>query len=320
MATFMDLRQLRYFVGIVQAGGLSRAADQLHVAQSAISHHLASLEAELDRKLVLRGPKGIVLTEAGTTLYRHAEAILRHIEAAKRDVVTASSVPSGHVSVGFPSALSAILGYELFVRMRHAYPQILLHITDGNSSLLRERLNNGRLDLALLFTARSERGLAAEPLVLEDLFFVTSDPNPDPICLADVSRYPLIVPGPGSGIQRAVQEAFVERGLTITTIGEIDTLTTLHRAVAAGLGNTILPWSALYDGDRQISLNYRRFLDANLNRPVALCMSEVAERHPAIDAAAATLANLIRGMVESGRWQGVSLIAANGPSISPSPP
>ena len=78
----MDLRQLRYFVGIVQAGSLSRAADQLHIAQSAISHHLASLEFELDRQLVTRGPKGILLTEAGSVLYRHAEAILRHVKSA----------------------------------------------------------------------------------------------------------------------------------------------------------------------------------------------------------------------------------------------
>src|SRR5580698_11134280 len=101
----MDLRQLRYFVGIVQAGSLSRAADQLRVAQSAISLHLASLESELDRQLVTRGPKGIQLTEAGDILYRHAEAILRHVEFAKQDAITALDVPSGRVFIGLPRLL-----------------------------------------------------------------------------------------------------------------------------------------------------------------------------------------------------------------------
>src|SRR5208282_4287764 len=114
----MDLRQLRYFVGIVQAGSLSRAADRLHVAQSAISHHLSSLEAELERQLVTRGPKGILLTEAGSVLYRHAEAILRHVEFAKQDAMSALNVPSGRVSIGFPVALASILAPELFVRVR----------------------------------------------------------------------------------------------------------------------------------------------------------------------------------------------------------
>src|ERR1700689_2317281 len=113
----MDLRQLRYFVGIVQAGSLSRAADQLHVAQSAISHHLATLESELNRQLVTRGPKGIQLTDAGSVLYRHAEAILRHVEFAKYDAMSALKVPSGRVSIGFPGVLAPLLSYELFARV-----------------------------------------------------------------------------------------------------------------------------------------------------------------------------------------------------------
>src|SRR5471032_3006725 len=194
----MDLRQLRYFVGIVQAGSLSRAADHLHVAQSAISHHLASLEAEMTKPLVTRGPKGIALTEAGTILYRHAEAILRHVEFAKQDAMSTMAVPSGHVAVGFPAALSAILGYELFERVRSAYPQILLHLVDGNSALLRELLDNGRLDIAILFAGQPERGLAVEPLLLEELFYVTADTATGPISLADAARHPLLLPGPGS--------------------------------------------------------------------------------------------------------------------------
>src|SRR5487761_1811693 len=105
----MDLRQLRYFVGIVRAGSLSRAADQLHVAQSAVSHHLARLESELGKQLVTRGPKGILLTDAGDVLYRHAESVLRHVDSARQDTMRVLNVPSGRVSVGFPGVLAPIL-------------------------------------------------------------------------------------------------------------------------------------------------------------------------------------------------------------------
>jgi LysR family nitrogen assimilation transcriptional regulator len=316
----MDLRQLRYFVGIVQAGSLSRAADHLHVAQSAISHHLASLETELDKQLVMRGPKGIVLTDAGAVLYRHAEAILRHVELAKQDATNTLSVPSGHVSIGFPSALSAILGFELFVRVRKAHPQILLHVTDGNSSLLRERLDTGRLDIAVLFAGHAERGLAVEPLLIEELFYVTAATETGPISLAEAARLPLLVPGPGSGVQRTAQQMFKEHGLSVTPIGEIDSVQTLCRAVASGIGNTILPWSALYDGGREITLNHRKFADARLTRPVALCLSEVAHHSPAIEAVASVLRDLVTELVASKRWQGVALIAAAELSLSPLPP
>ena len=305
----MDLRQLRYFVGIVQAGSLSRAADQLHVAQSAVSHHLNSLESELDRQLLTRGPKGIILTDAGAVLYRHAEAILRQVEFAKRDATSVLNVPSGGVSIGVPVALAAILSFELFMRVRNAYPQILLHVTDGNNALLRERLVNGRLDTAVLFADRHERGLAVEPLLQEELFYVTADSDTSPIGLAEVAQRPLLVPGPGAASRRIAQEVFKKHGLTVTLIVEINTLGALRRAIASGIGNSILSWAALYDGDRKISLNYRRFAEVEMVRPVALCFSEVAQRSPAIDAVALTLKSLVRELVESGNWHGVSLVA-----------
>jgi LysR family nitrogen assimilation transcriptional regulator len=313
----MDLRQLRYFVGIVQAGSLSRAAHQLHVAQSAISHHLASLESELGRQLVTRGPKGIVLTEAGTVLYRHAEAILRHVEFAKQDAANVSDVPSGRVSIGLPHTIAALLSYELLLRIRTVYPRIVLHVSDGNNALLREQLLNGRLDIAVLFADQPERGLTIEPLLIEELFYVTADRDTAPIRLADAAQRPLLAPGPGSGSHRAAQKVFNSYGLSVTPIAEIEVLSTFRRAVASGMGNAILPWCALYDSGEEVTLNYRRFADAKLARSAALCFSEVGELGPAIEVVALTLKSLVHEMIASGTWQGVSLIA---PAAEPSRP
>ncbi len=306
----MDVRQLRYFVGIIQAGSLARAADQLHVAQSALSYHLASLESELDRQLVTRGPKGIALTEAGSVLYRNAEAILRHVESAKQEISSNPNVPSGRVSVGFPHTIAGILSYELFIRARAVYPQIVLHVTDGNSGLLHERLVNGRLDIALLFADQPERGLAVEPILLQELFYVTADPNKSPIRLAEAAQRPLLVCGPGTTSRSVALEAFKKHGLTVTSIGEINTLTAMRRAIESGIGNSILSWAALDGSDDKTALNYRRIADAELVRPIALCFSKVGQRSPAIDAVAATLKSLVQELVENGTWQGVSLIGA----------
>ena len=303
----MDLRQLRYLVGIVQAGSLSRAAGQLHVAQSALSHHLASLECELDTRLVIRGRKGIALTEAGSVLYRHAEAILRQLESAKQATKNAVNLPSGRVSIGFPTVLAPLLSYALFMRVRTEYPQIVLNVIDGNSSLVRERVLNGRLDIAVLYADQRERGLAVEPLASEELFYVTADLDRSGIRIADAAQRPLLLPGPGSTARRVAEEAFKEHGLAVASIGEINTLSALRRAIASGVGNAILSWAALHDGERIIALNYRRFVDAKLVRPVGLCFSEVGQRSPAVDAVANTLKSLVRELVESGSWQGVSL-------------
>jgi LysR family transcriptional regulator, nitrogen assimilation regulatory protein len=313
----MDLRQLRYFVGIVQAGSLSRAADQLHVAQSALSHHLANLEAELGTQLVIRGRKGIALTEAGSVLYRDSEAILRHLESAKQAAKNARNLPSGRVSIGIPIALTPILSYLLFMRVQTVYPQIVLHVIDSNSSLVRERLVNGRLDIAVLYGDQRERGLAVEPLALEELFYVTADPDPSPILIAEAAQRPLLVCGPASSSRRLAEEAFKKHGLTVASISEINMFSALRRAITSGVGNSILSWAALYDGEGKISLNYRRFADATLTRPVSLCFAEVGPRAPAVEAVAETLRLLIRELVENGTWQGVSLIE---PSREPQHP
>jgi LysR family transcriptional regulator, nitrogen assimilation regulatory protein len=307
----MDLRQLRYFLGIIQAGSLSRAAGQLHVAQSALSHHLGALETELGRDLVTRGPSGVRLTEAGSVLYRHAEAILRHVEFAKEDVKSALNIPSGRVSIGFPTVLAGILGCALLRRIRNTYPQILLHVSDANGWVMRERLLNGALDIAVLFADRSERGLVAEPLLVEELLYFTADADPSPIRIADVARRPLLVSGPKGSSRCVAEEAFKKHGLTVVPSDEIDALGTLRSAVASGIGNSILPWSALYDGERRTALNYRRIADAKLVRTVSLCFSEVVERTPAIEATAETLKSLVRELVDSGSWQGVSLIESS---------
>jgi DNA-binding transcriptional LysR family regulator len=304
----MDLRQLRYFIGIVQAGSLSRAAGQLHVAQSALSYHLASLEAELKRQLVTRGQKGVLLTEAGDALYRHAEAILRHVDSARQEVSSKSDVPSGRVSIGIPHTIGAILSYELFTRLRRGYPQIVLNVSDGHSSLQREHLLNGRTDFAVLFEGHVPRGLEIEPLLLEELFYVTADPDTSPILIADVAQRPLLVCGPASSSYRIAEGAFKEHGLSMKAFSEMNTLSALRRAIASGIGNSILSWAALHDGERAMALNYRRIADAKLVRPVALCFSGVSHRTPAVEAVAETLKSLVRELVESGTWQGVSLV------------
>jgi LysR family transcriptional regulator, nitrogen assimilation regulatory protein len=233
---------------------------------------------------------------------------LRHVESAKQAATSALNGPSGRVSIGLPTAFAPLLSYKLFMRVRDAFPQILLHVADSNSALLHERLLNGRVDIALLFTNQPERGIAVESLLMEELFYVTADPDTSPITLADAAQRPLLVSGPNSSSRRIVQRIFDERGLSATWIGEIDTVSALRCAIASGVGNSILPSCNVYDDQQKPVLNLRRLADAELVRPVALCFSEVGQHSPAIDAVALTLKSLVRELVESGTWQGVSLV------------
>ena len=77
----MELRQLRYFLAVVDAGSITCAARKLHVVQSALSHQVANLEAEFNTELLLRSNKGVQPTAAGLAMYRHAQAVIKNVDA-----------------------------------------------------------------------------------------------------------------------------------------------------------------------------------------------------------------------------------------------
>lgn len=93
----MDLRQLRYFVTIVEMGSFSRAAHRLRVAQPALSQHVRNMELDLGVELLFRSPQGVRPTEAGETLVRHARLILGQMEVAREAVRRGQAEPEGEV-------------------------------------------------------------------------------------------------------------------------------------------------------------------------------------------------------------------------------
>ena len=303
----MDLRQLRYFVGIVEAGSVSRAAAHLHVAQSALSQHLARLEAELGTALILRGQSGVTPTPAGQTLYRHACAILRQVEVARDDTMSTEAALAGDVAVGLPSVLSPMLSYRLFMAVRDRHPGIRLRLLDGHSPHLRELLESRRLDLSLLFLAPPEKGLTVEVLVREELFFLSADLTRSSIAIEDLAAQPLLLPSLQSGIIRALEAEFRLRGLTLRTLGEMDSLSAIKQAAAAGIAGTVLPWSSLYGEELADSLGRARIEGATLVRPVALCSPVLSQPSLATLAVAAILTEIMRGLVADRKWKGASL-------------
>jgi len=104
----MELRQLRYFVGISEAGSVLRASATLHVAQPALSQQISALEAELGARLFDRSSRGVTLTEAGKVFLEHARVVLADVERARMAVADSTVVPSGDVTVGLPTTVALV--------------------------------------------------------------------------------------------------------------------------------------------------------------------------------------------------------------------
>jgi len=172
----MELRQLYYFVRIVELGGMGRAALEIGVATSALSQQISRLERELGVALLTRQSTGVVPTEAGSAFYRKCQLILRHADDA---VATARGATlTGRVSIGLTPATAAVLGAPLFRTMKERYPEIRLHLVEAFSGFLSTMLEGRHLDLAVLFRPLMGAGAHATPLLKEHLYAFCSPSTP----------------------------------------------------------------------------------------------------------------------------------------------
>lgn len=151
----MELRQLRYFVRVVELGSISGAAQDLELVQSALSQQISRLESELSTRLLQRSPKGVTPTEAGLAFFHEAQLVLRHVEQAVRAAQQARL--TGSVSVGMAPTTAAVLGLPLLRAMRERYPDVRLHVVESLSGHLTAMLNARQLDLAMLFDSQAGR-------------------------------------------------------------------------------------------------------------------------------------------------------------------
>jgi len=320
----MELRQLRYFVRIVEMGSMSRAARELDVVQSALSQQITRLESELAVRLLQRTPRGVVPTEAGVAFFREAQLALRHADQAVRSAQ--QSRLSGSVSLGLAPTTATILALPLMQAMRARYPDVRLHMVESMSGHLAEMLNARALDMAVLFDSRlhgSEAGQArpggrrwqVHPLIEERLFLIRSRCHPQigvlpaSMALADLALEPLILPTGQHGLRSTLDTAFAQARFTPHVVLEVDSLSMVMAAVDAGLGSSLQPWAAMGRfEDAAQRFESALITDKDAQRTNLLCSLSEDELSPAALAARVVLVDCVRELVQSGAWSGTSPI------------
>lgn len=306
----MDLRQLRYFVRIVDLGSMSRAAADLFVAQPALSRQVAALEAELKTPLLLRTVRGVTPTDAGAALYRQAQGLLRQLSRIPDEVRSAGGLPAGVVSVGLPFSVSNILTAPLVAAVRERLPAVRVFVTEAVSGVLEEQLTGGRLDIGMLYeTERRAAGIDVRPLLVEDLFLVGARKagRPAEIALADALREPFILPGRSNATRRILERAVAKAGGSFDVIAEVDSASTIKGMVAAGLGVTIMSRSALHPEGGKPGLSIQRIVRPSLTRALNVCESRGTPTRATIRVLE-ILEETALSLVRRGIWKGATPI------------
>ncbi len=308
----VNFKTLKSFVKAVDCKSLSAAAQQLHIAQPALSQQISLLENHFSQKLLIRSNVGVTPTDAGKELYRHAILMLQQLEAAELEVPRTANKVQGTVSVGLATYSSvSVLATPLLQRVRQEYPHVNLFINDNFGLVLSELVLSGAIDMAVIYGPPSVRGVKIQPLLLEELFLIESPQartgplTSEPVALASLAQTELLLPGRTHLLRQLIEKAFVDHGLQPRVTAEIESVSTLRDAIEADLGSTILPWAVAntFKGPRPPVI--RRVVEPTLEATVYLCISESKPLSDSALAVADILSQLVRELASSGQAYGI---------------
>jgi DNA-binding transcriptional LysR family regulator len=197
----MDLRQLRYFMTVAEEGHITRAAERLGIQQPPLSRLIKTIERELDVRLFVRKPRGVELTEAGSSFRREVGQVLAGLENAVETTKSTARGERGRICVGVtPTGPFVPLVPRVMNEFRRAFPNVNVTVEERLSSELIDLVRSNRADVAFLWTPRAE-GLVSIPLLHE------------PLVVALPSRHPLARPANRSiPVKLLATETFIVYG------------------------------------------------------------------------------------------------------------
>jgi DNA-binding transcriptional LysR family regulator len=249
----VDVRQLTYFLAVVENLNFGRAAERLHIAQPSLSQAIATLERELGVPLFHRVGRGIVLSDAGTQLVEPARQVVRDLESAKAAARSARGLQRGRVElVAMPSPAIEPLS-TLISAFTAAHPAMTITADAAfTPEEVVQAVKVGQAELGLLGAASLPHAGGLHVLPIEDQTFVlispahgaddqqaTVDPN-------DLAGARLIVSKQGSLMRRIVDD-LLDRGIDARIVAEVEHRTSVLSLVLAGIGEAVMPssWAPL---------------------------------------------------------------------------
>ena len=302
----MDSRQLRYFAAIYEAQSVSRAAEGLNIAASALSHHLNNLEAELATSLFVRKPRGMQPTAAGERLYDHARGILRAITAATDDLQEEGREITGDVSVGMSYSAVKAIGVDLMKTVINDYPKLRLSLSESLSGSMLVHLMSSEIDMAVVYNPPNDPKLRTQPILEEEMVCVGRrdiiGDTDDPVTFQELLEMPLILLRQGLSARALLDDASLLKQLESRARLQMNSVQAIAGCLVDGLGcivGTRLFMRELLD---EGTLHARPIVEPTLTRTLYIC--EQADR-PATFASEAVRQMIMKMIFEamrSGRW------------------
>jgi len=272
----MNLRQLKYFVGVLEAGNMTRAADHLHVAQTALGMQIRQLEEDLGVALLMRHSRGVEPTKAGSLLYARALAILKEVEETRKDVRACEREESEAIRLGITPALMLVCGTEIAMTVREQLPNVFLSIVEAMSHVLTETLARGEADFILCYDVPNLPQFARTALLQDDLVLVTPPRGGSGTAIPFVEALEenIAMPEEGDSVRTVAARTARDLGLELKVSYEVRSISAIKSLVMRGAASAILPYFAALDEVRAGKLDARPITMPALKRTLFLASSK----------------------------------------------
>ena len=276
----MNVRQLKYFVKVVEAGNMTRAAEQLHVAQPALGMQIRQMEEELGVALLNRHSRGVEPTRAGALLHERALRIIKMLDDACREVSACDRDTSESIRLGMTPALMLVVGPEIAINARERVPQVFLSLTEEMSHVLVETLTRGDIDFALAYDVPDLPHIKRTPMFREDLLLVTlpGQTRGQSIAFSEAMDETLAMPEAGDTVRELVMRTAREQGLDPKIAFEVRSIAAMKSLVLKGVAAAVLPLASVAGEVKASQLDARPVVSPALRR--TLFVATPANRNP----------------------------------------
>lgn len=304
----MDIKQFTYFSVIAKSSSLSEASQILGVSQPSLSQIVQRMENELNVTLVVRSPRGISLTEEGEVLLRHAHRICREFERCMGSMKDLASAAAGQVSFGMPPSVTMVLATPLVETVLLELSDVQLKVIEAISGYFVPWLEEGIVDVAMLYHTDGIEHLETRHILDEQLYFCSApdawpfDFTPENgVAFKQLENVDMVLPS--IGFRKTIQNYEREFGVKLNVVQEMDALRQLIELVTRGSAYGIFTASAVNTFYNRGELIRAPIIDPLLVLPVYLVWPKDGKKTRACRAVEELTLEIIRELVDRGFWE-----------------
>jgi len=267
----MELRQIRYFVTVAEAGSLTRAATQLHISQPALTENIKNLEEELGGKLFFRNRSGMILTEIGVAFLAYASSLLNLANQAISIIKDAQDVPVGRVTFMFPASIGGLVAGELFNTASKLFPGIELRLMEFTTDFAEQIFAANLCDFVVTFDHSHSESFHVKLLLKEQLFLATkfrSKQQSAQLEFGKLGQYPIMAPHKHRGVLPILMEIAKTQEVDLQVSANSAPFAIILRMAEMGYTNLISPYSAIKEMVKEKKLSAYEIINPKIYRQI----------------------------------------------------